>query len=119
MNAIAASDLYPFETNAQQSRFTTLTTHLRCLVCQNQTIAESSAPIAADLRHYIYEKIRAGESDQTILDYLASRYGAFILYRPPLQTNTIALWLAPFILLFVALCGLIYFVRRHPMKGSV
>jgi cytochrome c-type biogenesis protein CcmH len=74
---------------------------LRCLVCQNQTLADSDAPLAADLRREIRELAVAGRSDEDIRTYLVARYGDFVLYRPPFQANTLALWLGPFALLLL------------------
>jgi cytochrome c-type biogenesis protein CcmH len=72
---------------------------LRCLVCQNQTIADSNADLAIDLRTQIREQIQAGKTDQQIKDFMVARYGDFVLYRPPVQSNTALLWAAPFLLL--------------------
>ena len=72
---------------------------LRCLVCQNQTIADSSAPLAVDLKNQVREKIEQGMSDKDILDYMVQRYGDFVLYRPPVKVTTWLLWFGPFVLL--------------------
>lgn len=82
-----------------EQRVKALAHELRCLVCQNQTIADSNAELAIDLRTQIREQIAAGKSDQQIKDYMVARYGDFVLYRPPVQANTALLWVAPFVLL--------------------
>jgi cytochrome c-type biogenesis protein CcmH len=104
-----ATDTYQFATTAQQQTFHQLTTELRCLVCQNQNLADSNAPLANDLRNQIATKIQAGQSKQDITNYLIARYGDFILYQPPVQKNTLLLWLAPFILLLV---GAFFLIRK-------
>lgn len=73
---------------------------LRCLVCQNQTIADSHADLAVDLRNQVREKIQQGQTDQEIFDYMVARYGDFVMYRPPLHISTVLLWFGPFLLLF-------------------
>ncbi len=76
-----------------------LALQLRCLVCQNQTIADSNAPLAADLRNRVREQIAAGKTDREIIDYMTARYGDFVLYRPPFKATTALLWLGPLLLL--------------------
>lgn len=88
-----------FTNQQQQERFDKLTKELRCMVCQNQNLADSDAPLAHDLRREVHKMLQAGRSDEQIKQFMVTRYGDFILYRPPLQNNTYLLWLAPFILL--------------------
>jgi len=109
----AIEDYYHFENASDQQRFQSLTTDLRCLVCQNQNIAESNAPLASDLRDQIYQKIQQGQSNQVILDYLVARYGNFILYKPPFNKATYGLWLGPFLALFSGLIYLIYNIQKR------
>src|SRR5687767_5298494 len=90
-------------------RVSALANELRCLVCQNQTLADSNAPLAVDLRNQIREQLGAGKSEQDVLDFMVARYGDFVLYRPPLKLTTVALWLGPFV--FLAL-GLWLLLRR-------
>ncbi|WP_423820953.1 cytochrome c-type biogenesis protein [Salinisphaera sp. SPP-AMP-43] len=90
-------------TEAEAQRYHVLTERLRCLVCQNQSIATSDADLAADLRERVANQIRAGRTDTEIRRYMADRYGDWVLYRPPFNRSTWALWLAPLALL---LCGL-------------
>lgn len=97
-----ARDLYEFETAAQRARFQELTNELRCLVCQGQSIADSNADLAVDLREKVQAMILAGSSDRAIRDFMTQRYGDFVLYRPPLAPSTVALWFAPAILGVIA-----------------
>jgi cytochrome c-type biogenesis protein CcmH len=86
---------------ALEARLKTMSQELRCLVCQNSTLADSDAPLAADLRNEIRTQMRAGKSDQEIIDYLVARYGDFVRYRPPVNSNTALLWFGPFLLLLI------------------
>jgi len=104
MNSAYAVELeYAFTTPRQQQEFKELTTQLRCLVCQNQNLADSNAPLAKDLRQEIYQMLSQGQSKQEIRDFLVQRYGDFVLYKPPLQGNTVLLWLAPLVFLGIGL----------------
>lgn len=110
---IAAQDAYTFPTEQQEQRFKSLTRELRCLVCQNQNIADSNAALAADLRDIIFQQIRQGESNQQIIHYLVARYGDFILYRPPMNIKTLGLWFGPFLLLFLSISYLLYYIYHN------
>jgi cytochrome c-type biogenesis protein CcmH len=88
-----------FENQQQQDRFDELTQELRCLVCQNQNLADSDAPLAHDLRREVHAMLQTGQSDEQIKQFMVERYGDFVLYRPPVQINTYLLWLAPLVLL--------------------
>ena len=88
-----------FENQQQQDRFDQLTQELRCLVCQNQNLADSDAPLAHDLRREVYEMVQSGQNNEDIKRFLVERYGDFVLYRPPVQNNTYLLWLGPLLLL--------------------
>ena len=85
-----------------QRRLVDLSAQLRCLVCQNQSIAESNAELAVDLRNQINEQIKAGRSDREIVDFMTTRYGDFVLYRPPFKAATALLWIGPIALLLLA-----------------
>ena len=85
---------------------------LRCLVCQNQTIADSHAELAIDLRNQVREQVQRGVPDQQVIDYMVQRYGDFVLYRPPVKSTTWLLWFGPFGLLLLALAGLMFHLRR-------
>ena len=90
-----------FDTPQQEARFNQLTQELRCLVCQNQNLADSDAQLAHDLRAEVHEMLLAGKSDDEIKTFMVERYGDFVLYRPPVQQNTYLLWLAPLALLLI------------------
>jgi cytochrome c-type biogenesis protein CcmH len=92
-----------------ERRVTSLAHELRCLVCQNQTLADSNAPLAVDLRGQIREQLKAGKSERDVMDFMVQRYGDFVLYRPPFKASTVALWLGPFALLAL---GAWLFLRR-------
>ena len=96
-----------------EQRLAKLSQELRCLVCQNETLADSRADLAEDLRREIREQIRAGKSDQEIIAFLTQRYGEFILYRPPVKPTTYLLWFGPFIFLLAGLAILFRYVRRR------
>jgi cytochrome c-type biogenesis protein CcmH len=96
-----------------EKRLLTLAEDLRCLVCQNQTLADSNAPLAEDLRNEIREQMRKGSTDREIVDYLVARYGDFVRYRPPLKATTILLWFGPALLLAVGFAVLVRRVRRR------
>lgn len=97
--SIAEQEPLVFTTQLEQDRFDQLTQELRCVVCQNQSLADSDAPLAHDLRREVYSMMQTGQSNQQIKQFLVERYGDFVLYRPPVQSNTVLLWLAPIILL--------------------
>lgn len=101
---------------ALELRMMTLAAELRCLVCQNQSLAESNAELAVDLRNEIREQMRRGASDQDVVDYLVARYGDFVLYRPPLQANTLLLWSGPAILLLVGIGLLLRTLARRRVQ---
>lgn len=98
---------------ALEKRVVTIAETLRCLVCQNQSIMDSNADLAIDLKKQVREQLRAGATDQAVTDYMVARYGQFILYRPPFRPATLLLWLGPFLLLAGALIYLIRQVRRR------
>jgi cytochrome c-type biogenesis protein CcmH len=95
-----------------EARLKTLGEELRCLVCQNQTIADSNAPLALDLRNQIRAQIAAGRTDDQIREYMVDRYGDFVLYRPPFKTTTAILWLGPFLLIAGGIGIFLVIVRR-------
>ena len=101
------------EDPALEKRVHDLSSELRCLVCQNQTIADSNAPLAIDLRQQIRAQIAQGRSDGEIRDYMVQRYGDFVLYRPPLKGSTILLWAGPFAFLVLGFYLLLRFLRRR------
>lgn len=98
---------------AIEARLKSLSKELRCLVCQNQTLSDSTAPLAEDLRREIRELIAKGMSDQEITDYLVARYGDFVRYRPPVKSQTLLLWIGPTLLLVAGFSGLWFALRRR------
>ena len=98
---------------ALDKRVQSLAHELRCLVCQNQTIADSNAPLAVDLRNQIREQLAAGKSERDIIDFMVQRYGDFVLYRPPLNAITLMLWFGPPLILVMCLWAFLRFIRRR------
>jgi cytochrome c-type biogenesis protein CcmH len=98
---------------AIEKRLANLSKELRCLVCQNETLADSQAGLAEDLRREIREQMKAGKSDKEIISFLTQRYGQFILYRPQVTPTTYLLWFGPFVLLIGGLAILFFYIRQH------
>lgn len=98
---------------ALEKRVMAVSEELRCLVCQNQTIADSHAELAVDLKNQVREKLRQGMSEREIVDYMVTRYGDFVLYRPLVKSSTLLLWFGPFILLLVAAYMLVAKLRQR------
>ena len=98
---------------ALERRALALEHELRCLVCQNQTLAESNAPLAMDLRNQIREQLAAGKSEREVVDFMVARYGDFVLYRPPFKATTLLLWAGPFVFLIAGFYFLLRFLRRR------
>lgn len=119
--ARAAIDTYEFADEAQRERFRELTKELRCPKCQNQDIADSNAPIAADLRREIHRMLGEGRSDQEIVDFMVDRYGDFVRYKPPVTARTFLLWYGPALLLGAGLVvlGTIVLRRRRVENAPV
>ena len=118
--AQAAIETYEFDDDTLLERYQVLSAELRCPKCQNQNIAGSNAPIAADLREQLYQQLQAGRSDAEIIDYMVQRYGEFVLYRPRWNKVTLVLWLAPLILLALAAWILFSTLRRkRPASQAV
>lgn len=114
VGAVFAKEAIPLaEDVAVEQRMIALSIDLRCLACQNESLAGSRAPLAEDLRREIRAMIRAGKSDAEIMDFLVSRYGDFVRYDPPLKTSTALLWFGPFALLLAGVGALVVYVRRR------
>jgi cytochrome c-type biogenesis protein CcmH len=114
--AIAAIDPLPFESPAQEERFRKLAGELRCVMCQNQSLADSNAGIAGDLRREIFELMQAGRSDDEIKQFLSERYTDFVLYRPPLRANTLLLWFGPLLVLIGGGIAVFVIMRRRAVQ---
>ena len=110
---LAAKEPLIFMNLEQEARYNELTLELRCLVCQNQNLADSDAPLAQDLRKEIYDMMQAGRSNEEIKTFMVDRYGDFVLYKPPVQGNTLALWLAPAVLLLLGGVVVVFIVRKR------
>lgn len=117
--AHAAIDSYEFKTEAERERYRTLVEELRCPKCQNQNISDSNAPIATDLRREIYRMVEEGQSNDQIVDYLVSRYGDFVRYKPPVNAKTLVLWYGPVVLLVIGFGVLaLILMRRRRAAGA-
>jgi cytochrome c-type biogenesis protein CcmH len=103
----------------QQESYETLTKELRCLVCQNQTIADSNAELAADLRRQVYEMLQQGKSRQEIIQFMTDRYGDFVLYNPPFKGKTSILWIAPAVFLLIGLITAFFIIRRKNAAAAL
>lgn len=101
---------------ALEARARALSQELRCVVCQNQSIDDSNAPLAHDLRVLLRERLQSGDSDQQAIDFLVARYGNFVLLKPPVHWNTLLLWAGPFLILLIAGLGFGHYVRRSAAK---
>lgn len=117
MQALAIDTGRAFEDPEQQARYELLIKDLRCLVCQNQSIADSNASLASDLRREVREMMIAGQSDEQIRDFMTARYGDFVLYRPPVSPRTWLLWSAPVLLLLGGL-GIAAMVVMRRMRAA-
>jgi cytochrome c-type biogenesis protein CcmH len=103
---------------ALEARARALSSELRCMVCQNQSIDDSDAPLARDLRILVRERLRAGDSDAKVLDFLTARYGEFVLLKPRFSVRTAMLWLAPIAILFVGTVAIVIGLRRRRLVPS-
>jgi cytochrome c-type biogenesis protein CcmH len=117
--ACAGVEYRKFANPEQQEAYEKLTSELRCLVCQNQTIADSNAELAADLRRQVYEMLQQGKSKQDIAQFMTDRYGDFVLYNPPFKAKTGVLWIGPVVFLLMGLIAVFLFVRRKKTAATV
>jgi len=112
-NVAAIDTPMEFNDQATELRFKKLTEELRCLVCQNQSLADSHAELAQDLRNEVYKMVIAGDSDKEIIAYMVARYGDFVLYRPPVKNTTYFLWFGPFLILLIAVIIIARVIRTR------
>ena len=112
VGVVGAAAAPPDVPAAQQARYHALIAQLRCVICQNRSIAESDAPLAADMRHLVARQMRSGKSDAEIKDFLVERYGSFVLYNPRFNASTWLLWLGPAGLLVIAVLVVLLLLRR-------
>ena len=113
LHAAYAIDPLPFKDRAEEVRFQNLTRQLRCLVCQNQDLADSDADLAKDLRRQVFEMMQSGKSDDQIKQYMVSLYNDFVLYDPPLHAGTWLLWFGPFVLLALGAFVVLRILRQR------
>lgn len=109
---------YEFASEEQEALFNRLSDELRCLVCQNQSIADSNAELAMDLREEIYGMLQQGKSEQEIIDFMVARYGDFVLYRPPMKPITWVLWFGPAIALVLGFFVVMRIVRKQKQTAA-
>ena len=109
---VLAVDFHQLDDPEKQKTYELINSELRCLVCQNQTIADSNAELAADLRRQVFEMLQQGKSKDDIIQFMTDRYGDFVLYNPPLKTKTALLWLGPIAFLITGLTMIFWFIRR-------
>ena len=117
--SFAAIETYQFSDTEDEIRYQKMIAELRCLVCQNQNLADSNAELAQDLRAKTFEMINAGASNNEIAEFMVARYGDFVLYRPPLKGQTLLLWIGPFGILLIALTVFFITVRRSQSKEKL
>jgi cytochrome c-type biogenesis protein CcmH len=110
---LAGIETRQFESPEQEAAYKELVFELRCLVCQNQNLADSNAELAVDLRNEVYRMLKEGQSKQEVLDFMVARYGEFVLYRPPVDKATALLWFGPIVMLAIGLLIVMLFIRRH------
>ena len=119
MHSAIANEALPLAANPElESQVTKIAVELRCLVCQNETIAGSNAELAVDLRQQIRDQLQNGKSKEDIMAYMVDRYGDFVLYKPPVKISTFILWFGPFVLLFAGLWSLFRHIRREHRQGK-
>ncbi|WP_404842795.1 cytochrome c-type biogenesis protein CcmH [Colwellia sp. BRX10-4] len=111
-------DTYVFKDKVTEIRFNALNKELRCPKCQNQNLADSNSPIAEDLRREVYDMLQQGKADMEIVDFMVSRYGEFVLYRPRVSSLTYLLWYGPAGLLFIGVIVVVIIIRRKPVKNA-
>jgi len=119
LQATATLESFKFADDAAEQHFKNLISELRCLVCQNQSLADSDAELAHDLRAEVYEMVQDGKSDAEIIEFLVARYGDFVLYKPPMKPSTYLLWFGPFALMILAGVLLLRAVRRQKRAANV
>ena len=115
---MARIESHEFDDPAKEALYVRLTKELRCLVCQNQNLADSNADLAKDLRDRAYEMVKQGKSYEEITAYMIERYGDFVMYAPPVKQSTYLLWLGPFLFLIIALVVLFSFMRKRASSSD-
>ncbi len=108
-----------FQNKHMEERYYLLIEEIRCLVCQNQSLADSNAPLAQDLRNEVFKMIEKNKNNAEIMDFLVKRYGDFVLYRPPLKKNTLLLWFGPFLFLIIGFFVAIFIIKKQSRESQV
>jgi len=111
-------EVYDFDNPEQENNYKQLTTELRCLVCQNQDIADSNAELAQDMRHKVFRMLKQGKEKQEIVDFMVKRYGDFVLYKPPFEGRTLVLWIGPFVLFVLAVWLMLRVIRKARQRDE-
>ncbi len=114
--AVLASENYQFDSPEQEQAYREISSQLRCPKCQNQSIADSDAELSEDLRFIVYQKLKAGDSKQEILNYMQKRYGDFVLYDPPVSPKNYVLWFMPIIVFIIIIASLVKKVGRRELQ---
>jgi cytochrome c-type biogenesis protein CcmH len=114
----ARIEIHEFDDPDKERLYDELIQELRCLVCQNQNLADSNAELAIDLRQKTYDMVQAGSDKDEIVSYMVERYGDFVLYRPPLKSTTMLLWIGPFVILLIGLLVLFIYIRGRSRAVS-
>lgn len=117
-DTVADADILTFTTPEAEENYNKLVEELRCLVCQNQNLAGSDADLAKDLRSQVYDMVEAGQSRTDVIDYMVTRYGDFVLYRPAFKLKTLLLWLGPIVFLLLTLWLVMRWVRSQSVKST-
>lgn len=117
-HAQSAIDALPFKNHAEEVRFQQLTKQMRCMVCQDESLAASNAALAQQMRHIIFEQMQKGWSDARIKQYFVARYSDYVLYKPPLKPSTWLLWFGPIVVLLIGAGAVVIIVRKHRSTDS-
>jgi cytochrome c-type biogenesis protein CcmH len=114
----AKIEAHSFENPQQEATYNKLVNELRCLVCQNQNLADSNAELAQDMRRKTYKMVVDGKNEKEIVDFMVSRYGDFVMYRPPLKSTTFLLWFGPLVLIIIAVMIVIVFMQKQKPRAT-
>ena len=116
--SVVSEERLDFANAEQRDRYQVMLQELRCLVCQNQSLADSSVGLAQDLRQEVYTMILAGKTDDQIIAFMVARYGDFVLYHPPIKTTTLFLWFGPFLLMLIGLLLLFRYIQKRNSQST-
>ncbi len=111
-------EVYDFDSPQQERTYKELTSELRCLVCQNQDIADSNAELAQDMRHKVFRMLKEGKTKQEIIDFMVQRYGDFVRYKPPFKGKTLVLWIGPFVIFVLAVVLMLRAIARARQRDE-